>query len=122
MPASRGLPRGSVNPGRPSRNWRRNHGEANRSRSWAPNPRSEMIGSSDEGDQNNFLTALKLCRYDLRSRYESLLILLAKRFNTAYDLLLNTGVWSGGETSSGLMFVRCGGNAPNCRTPKFPRQ
>jgi hypothetical protein len=49
----------------------------------------------------NFLTALKLYGYDHRSGYESLLILLAKRFNTAYDLLLNTGLWSGGETSSG---------------------
>src|SRR5215475_12724493 len=41
---------------------------------------------------------------------EPFLIFLAKRFNTAYDLLLITGDWSGGETSKWLTFVRCGGN------------
>jgi len=33
--------------------------------------------------------------------FVSLLILLAKRFNSAYYLLLNTGERSGGETSKG---------------------
>jgi len=50
------------------------------------------------------------------------LIFLAKRFNTAYYLVLDTGEWSGGETSNWLTFVRCGGNAPNCRTPGRPQQ
>jgi hypothetical protein len=36
-----------------------------------------------------------------RASYDSFLILLAKRFNTAYYLLLITGNWSGGETSKG---------------------
>jgi hypothetical protein len=58
-------------------------------------------GSFDTAYRVNFLTALKLCRHDLKSCYECLLIFLANRFNTAYDLLLNTGNWSGGETSSG---------------------
>jgi hypothetical protein len=31
--------------------------------------------------------------------YDSFLILLANRFNSAYYLLLNTGEWSGGEAS-----------------------
>jgi len=31
--------------------------------------------------------------------YDCFLIFLAKRFNTAYYLVLNTGDWSGGETS-----------------------
>ena len=47
----------------------------------------------------NFLTTLNLYEYDPRSHYECFLIFLAKRFNTAYDLLLITGDWSGGETS-----------------------
>ena len=70
----------------------------------------------------NFLTTLNLSEYDRRSYSESSLIFLAKRFNTAYDLLLITGDWSGGETSKWLTFVRCGGNVPNCRTPKFPAE
>src|SRR6516162_7481254 len=53
--------------------------------------------------------------------FDSCLISLAKRFNTAYYLLLNTGdLISGGETRGWLTFVGCGGNAPNCRTPEVP--
>lgn len=33
------------------------------------------------------------------------LIFLAKRFNTAYDLLLDAGNWSGGETSEWLRLL-----------------
>ena len=79
-------------------------------------------GSFDTRCRVNSLTALNLSEYDHRSHSESVLIFLAKRFNTAYDLLLITGDWSGGETSKWLTFVRCGGNAPNCRTPKFPAE
>ncbi len=57
------------------------------------------------------LSMLKLPSHDHGSRFDSLLILLAKRFNTAYYLLLNTGEWSGGETSKWLTFVGCGGKS-----------
>ena len=54
------------------------------------------------------LSALKLFLNDLWSCYELFLIVLANRFNSAYYLLLITGMWSGGETSTRLKFVGCG--------------
>ena len=53
-----------------------------------------------------FLILVKVIRNDQRSYFDLLLIFLAKRFNTAYYLLLNTGDWSGGETSGWLTFVK----------------
>jgi hypothetical protein len=49
-----------------------------------------------------FFICVKVIRNDRWSRYDFLLILLANRFNSAYYLLLNTGKWSGGETSKRL--------------------
>jgi hypothetical protein len=42
---------------------------------------------------------------DRRSYYESFLIYLANRFNSAYYLLLIAGEWSGGETSGWLTLL-----------------
>jgi hypothetical protein len=55
---------------------------------------------------------------DRQSGYDFFLILLANRFNSAYYLLLNTGDWSGGETSSGCRLLGVVENAPNCRAPE----
>ena len=46
-----------------------------------------------------FLICVKVILNDLQSYSDCFLIFLAKRFNTAYYLVLNTGDWSGGETS-----------------------
>ena len=45
-----------------------------------------------------FFILVKIIGHDQRSYFVSLLISLAKRFNPAYYLLLNTGQRSGGET------------------------
>jgi hypothetical protein len=49
-----------------------------------------------------FFTGVKVIRNDLKSPFDFFLILLANRFNSAYYLLLNTGKWSGGETSKAI--------------------
>jgi hypothetical protein len=46
-----------------------------------------------------FFTGVKVIRNDQKSPFDFFLISLANRFNSAYYLLLNTGKWSGGETS-----------------------
>jgi hypothetical protein len=47
-----------------------------------------------------FFTGVKVISNDHKSPFDFFLILLANRFNSAYYLLLNTGKWSGGETSA----------------------
>jgi hypothetical protein len=71
-----------------------------------------------EGLLAYFFIVVKVIKGDQNRAFDSFLIFLAKRFNSAYDLLLNTGLWSGGESSGWLTFVGCGGNAPKCRTPE----
>jgi hypothetical protein len=46
-----------------------------------------------------FFIFVKVIENDQGSYYDSFLILLAKRFNSAYYLLLDTGKASGGEAS-----------------------
>lgn len=56
---------------------------------------------------------------DQRSCFVFFLIFVAKRFNTAYYLLLDAGDSSGAEISKWLTFVACSGNErQNCRTPE----
>jgi hypothetical protein len=47
-----------------------------------------------------FLIFVKVIPNDQWSYCDLFLIVLANRFNSAYYLLLNTGKWSGGETST----------------------
>jgi len=67
-----------------------------------------------------FLILVKVIGCDHGSYFVYFLISLAKRFNSAYYLLLNAGRWSGGETSKLVTFVGCGGIEPNRRTPTVP--
>jgi hypothetical protein len=56
-----------------------------------------------------FVKVIRDRQNDQWSYYDFFLILLANRFNSAYYLLLDTGNWSGGETSIWLTFVECSG-------------
>jgi hypothetical protein len=57
--------------------------------------------AGDVRNSEHFLIPVKIIRSDHRSHAFFSLILLANRFNSAYDLMLNTGKWSGGDTSKG---------------------
>lgn len=52
-----------------------------------------------------FVKVIAACPDDHWSYYDSFLIYVAKRFNTAYYLLRNAGRWSGGETRSGCRWL-----------------
>jgi hypothetical protein len=60
----------------------------------------------------------KLSNHDLGSYYVSLLIPLAKRFNNAYYLFLNTGKASGVESRKSVDVESSSGKVPNSRAPE----
>ena len=68
-----------------------------------------------------FVKVMGALSNDLRSYFESFLIFVAKRFNTAYDLLLIPDSWSGGETSSWLTFVGCSGKSAKLSDSEYSR-
>jgi len=53
------------------------------------------------GGVGHFLIPVKVTFNDRGSCCDFFQIVVANRFNSAYDLRLNTGKWSGGETSKG---------------------
>ena len=84
---------------------------------WSNEPKPKFDGGLP-GYFFIFVKVIKIVKNDLRSTYDFLLISLAKRFNTAYDLLLNTGQSFGVESDGLVDVVGCGGNKrQNCRTP-----
>jgi len=93
--------------------------------------RIREVRSGPEGATRSFLWGLpgyfficvKVIWNDYESPYDFFLISLANRFNTAYYRLLNTGKWSGGETSKHrLTFSWVWWKRAKCRAPKFTQR